>query len=354
MLSEEEGEDLDDLSEVYHSGKEIDPEEIDAYEIETPDGSYNTHSFDDEDYVPTAEDLERCNEFENVNTELDDIYSKEEDDKAKIPLTVGFKELEARGRQYLGRRNMVLRLVTGLLGMQGKSAWRASLNGFVKGCRPILGLDGYFLKGKYGGVCLSVLSLDANNGLFPIGVYMCRTECKESWLDFLAKIEPYLSAHPEKLTFISDRQKGLIDSVAHIFLHANHSFFSPYHFVASYVATYSSILHPVSDDTHWASPPYVVDPPPLQRGRGRPRKERKKGDNEVHKEQKNCGKCEGWEEVTVLQVGGHPILAEGEEEVKVLQVHQILAEGGEEVKMLHVHPMLADGGEELCKQITKG
>ncbi|KAF6160264.1 hypothetical protein GIB67_019033 [Kingdonia uniflora] len=69
-------------------------------------------------------------------------------------------------------------------------AFNASLNGFVKGCRPILGLDGCFLKGKYGGVCLSVLSLDANNGLFPIGVYMCRTECKEIWLDFLAKIEP--------------------------------------------------------------------------------------------------------------------------------------------------------------------
>ncbi|KAF6146836.1 hypothetical protein GIB67_018489 [Kingdonia uniflora] len=44
-------------------------------------------------------------------------------------------------------------------------------------------------------------------------------------------------------------------------------FFSPYHFVASYVATYSSIIHPVSNDTQWVSPPYVVDPPSLQRGR---------------------------------------------------------------------------------------
>ncbi|KAF6144333.1 hypothetical protein GIB67_024560 [Kingdonia uniflora] len=95
---------------------------------------------------------------------------------------------------------------------------------FVKGCRPILGIDGCFLKGKYGGVYLSVLSLDANNGLFPIGVYMCRTECKESCLDFLARIEPYLSAHSGKLTFISDRQKGIIDSVAEIFPHANHRF----------------------------------------------------------------------------------------------------------------------------------
>ncbi|KAF6154743.1 hypothetical protein GIB67_032355 [Kingdonia uniflora] len=443
------------------------------------------------DYVPTAEDLERCNEFENVDAKLDVIYSKEEDDKAKTPLTVGFKELENDGHTMVLRHGNFQHSCEGKLGAdntlcntpwvarevealvrdvtamtpkaiktrmktqygveisywtasnarqirmestvgsydQGyhdlpslcveilKSnpgsiartwrldetlqwtgtlvAFKASLNGFVKGCRPILGLDGCFLKWKYGGVCLSVLSLDANNSLFPIGVYMCKTECKESWLDFLAKIEPYLSAHPKKLTFISDRQKRLIDSVAEIFPHANHrfcfrymfknmkiyhkgehlerlswgaartfrqnekqkflnqlginiprandylekepyehwcrshfdctakcehitnnfikhleylmehyekydmeggdrnewvsisstgaSFISSYHFVTSYVATYSGIIHPVSDDTHWASPPYVVDPLPLQRGRGRPRKERRKGDNEMHK-----------------------------------------------------------------------
>ncbi|KAF6154553.1 hypothetical protein GIB67_027826 [Kingdonia uniflora] len=89
----------DDLAKVYHSDKEINPEEIDDYEIETPvnivlesesecddideeqerwvryvqvgidclgpeDGYYSTHSSDDEDYVPTTEDLERGNEFE--------------------------------------------------------------------------------------------------------------------------------------------------------------------------------------------------------------------------------------------------------------------------------------------------
>ncbi|KAF6170394.1 hypothetical protein GIB67_014324 [Kingdonia uniflora] len=78
-------------------------------------------------------------------------------------------------------------------------AFKASLNGFVKGCRPILRLNYYFLKGKYGGVCLSVLSLDANNGLFPIGVYIYRNECKDSWFDFLTKIEPYLSSKPRKM-----------------------------------------------------------------------------------------------------------------------------------------------------------
>ncbi|KAF6176541.1 hypothetical protein GIB67_007924 [Kingdonia uniflora] len=474
------------------------------------DGYYSTHSSDDKDYVPTAEELERGDDFEGVDVELDDIYSKEEDGRVKTPLEVGFKQLkvgmqwatvyEAREHMrrfgivnyftyisikndltrlrfkcseencewlvFISRNNdehtMLLRygnfqhscegrlgaenilcntpwvareveaLVRDVSAMTPKAiktrmktkfgveisywtAWNArqicmesivgsfdqgynelpslaSLNGFVKGCKPILGLDGCFLKGKYGGVCLSVLSLDANNGLFPIGVYMCRAECKDSWTDFLTKVEPYLSTHPGKLTFISnsesfnwwimkirgkpltkaferlslmlmklmfDRkikaeswdQSGLVPrAVKHLeYLMAHYeeyemeggdknewvsisstgarwvlnleertcqctewkltgmpcihaasvliprrqalkSYFSPYHFVASYVATYSGIIYPVSDETHWGSPPYMVDPPPLQRGRGRPRKEKIR-DDEVNKVQKKCGKC---------------------------------------------------------------
>ncbi|KAF6138731.1 hypothetical protein GIB67_040863 [Kingdonia uniflora] len=56
-------------------------------------------------------------------------------------------------------------------------SFKAALDGFTKGCRPILGLDGCFLKGKYGGQYLSIISLDASNGLFPIAVFLCRSEC---------------------------------------------------------------------------------------------------------------------------------------------------------------------------------
>ncbi|KAF6176954.1 hypothetical protein GIB67_027754 [Kingdonia uniflora] len=58
------------------------------------DGYYNTHSSDDDDYVHTAQDLDRGNEFEGVDVELDNIYIKEEDDKVKTPLTVGLTKLE--------------------------------------------------------------------------------------------------------------------------------------------------------------------------------------------------------------------------------------------------------------------
>ncbi|KAF9602671.1 hypothetical protein IFM89_030559 [Coptis chinensis] len=51
----------------------------------------------------------------------------------------------------------------------------------VTGCRPVIGLDGCFLKGKYGGCCLTSIGLDAMNGLFPIGFYVCKGENKDTW-----------------------------------------------------------------------------------------------------------------------------------------------------------------------------
>ncbi|KAF6168255.1 hypothetical protein GIB67_011640 [Kingdonia uniflora] len=53
--------------------------------------------------------------------------------------------------------------------------FKGSLDGWLNGCKPILGINGCFLKGKYGGVCLSAIYLDGNNGLFPIATYLCRT-----------------------------------------------------------------------------------------------------------------------------------------------------------------------------------
>ncbi|KAK3223498.1 hypothetical protein Dsin_010523 [Dipteronia sinensis] len=41
--------------------------------------------------------------------------------------------------------------------------------GFFEGCRPFIGVDGCHLKRPFGEVLLPAVSLDANNGLFPIG-----------------------------------------------------------------------------------------------------------------------------------------------------------------------------------------
>ncbi|KAF9618017.1 hypothetical protein IFM89_039414 [Coptis chinensis] len=103
-------------------------------------------------------------------------------------------------------------------------AYKASLDGFINGCRPIIGLDGSFLKGKYGGCCLSAMALDAQNGLFPIAIYICRGENGDTWKKILSQLRPYLIIHKEPLTFISDRQKGLIEAVDAVFPEAKHRY----------------------------------------------------------------------------------------------------------------------------------
>lgn len=45
-------------------------------------------------------------------------------------------------------------------------SFKANLKGWKRGCRPIIGLHGCFLNGKYSGVCLAAISMDANNGMF--------------------------------------------------------------------------------------------------------------------------------------------------------------------------------------------
>ncbi|MCL7029985.1 hypothetical protein MKW94_014270 [Papaver nudicaule] len=85
--------------------------------------------------------------------------------------------------------------------------YKASLDGFLNGCRLVIGLDGTFLKGKYGGMVLAAMGLDNNNGIF-IAIYVCRNECKETWNKFLEILAPHVTQEEKPITFISDQQKG--------------------------------------------------------------------------------------------------------------------------------------------------
>ncbi|KAF6141148.1 hypothetical protein GIB67_006593 [Kingdonia uniflora] len=108
--------------------------------------------------------------------------------------------------------------------------FKASYDGWLRGCRPVLELDGCFLKGKYGGACLSIIGFDGNN----------------------------------------DRQKGLIKAVADNFYNCNHRYCSEYHWVSTYMKAYASTVYPVADETSWVKPPREFRPPPLLRPTGRP------------------------------------------------------------------------------------
>ncbi|XP_074377858.1 uncharacterized protein LOC141719381 [Apium graveolens] len=57
--------------------------------------------------------------------------------------------------------------------------------GWKEGCRPILGLDGCFLKTVCGGQLLSAVGRDGNNSIFPVAMAVVETESYDSWKWFL-------------------------------------------------------------------------------------------------------------------------------------------------------------------------
>ncbi|XP_062103414.1 uncharacterized protein LOC133814474 [Humulus lupulus] len=94
---------------------------------------------------------------------------------------------------------------------------KACKDGF-KSCRPLVGLDGYFLKGYCKGILLVVVGIDAENSMFPIAYAICEKENTETWIWFLTLLKEDLSEVDHRnFTMISDRQKGLSNALSTLF-----------------------------------------------------------------------------------------------------------------------------------------
>ena len=52
--------------------------------------------------------------------------------------------------------------------------------GFIKGRRPIVGMDGCHLKGIHKRQLLSAVGIDANNEMYPIAFSGVKAKCKDS------------------------------------------------------------------------------------------------------------------------------------------------------------------------------
>ena len=48
-------------------------------------------------------------------------------------------------------------------------------------CRPLIGLDGCFLKGEYRGQLLTAIGKDGNNQMLPIAYAVVEAETTELW-----------------------------------------------------------------------------------------------------------------------------------------------------------------------------
>lgn len=80
--------------------------------------------------------------------------------------------------------------------------------GFFGGCRPIIGLDGCHLKGRFGGQILSAITKDANDNIFSVAFAVVQQENKDSWVQFLQQFSDDIGNPGQlNLVFITDRQK---------------------------------------------------------------------------------------------------------------------------------------------------
>ena len=96
--------------------------------------------------------------------------------------------------------------------------FEAMRKGFVEACRPFIGLDGCHLKGNFGGVLLVVVSLEGNNGLFPVAYGVLECECKDSWGWFPTCLETIIGQSSSRVPYVimSDKQKVWILKLCYI------------------------------------------------------------------------------------------------------------------------------------------
>jgi hypothetical protein len=80
--------------------------------------------------------------------------------------------------------------------------------GFLRGCRPLICVDGCHMKTKYKGLLLTVVGIDPNDCIYPIAMGLVEVECTSSWEWFLSTLKDDLNiTNTSPFTIMSDKQK---------------------------------------------------------------------------------------------------------------------------------------------------
>jgi hypothetical protein len=80
-------------------------------------------------------------------------------------------------------------------------------------CRPVLCVKSAPLCGKYQGVLLTALALDANDCLVPVAFAVAESETKDSWLWFLRNVKQAVVKERSGVCIIHDCKAELVDAV---------------------------------------------------------------------------------------------------------------------------------------------
>ncbi|KAJ9561814.1 hypothetical protein OSB04_006974 [Centaurea solstitialis] len=101
--------------------------------------------------------------------------------------------------------------------------FKAVKDGWKLGCRPVIGLDGCFLKSICKGELLTTIGRDANSQVYLIAWAVYDIENKENWSQFINFLAKDLElSQGAGLTLLSDQHKGLIEVVKDILPQVSH------------------------------------------------------------------------------------------------------------------------------------
>ncbi|KAM6543336.1 hypothetical protein CsatB_007783 [Cannabis sativa] len=101
-----------------------------------------------------------------------------------------------------------------------------ALDASIKGwgaCRPIVVVDGTFLKAAYGGTLLCACTQDAAGHIFPLAFCVADSENDQSWKWFFKKFKEAYGVR-EHQCLISDRNESLIKAAREIYPEIAHSY----------------------------------------------------------------------------------------------------------------------------------
>ncbi|XP_021730019.1 uncharacterized protein LOC110696989 [Chenopodium quinoa] len=98
--------------------------------------------------------------------------------------------------------------------------------GCLSSCRPLIGVDGCHLKGPYPSQILVAVGKDGNNNIYPIAWATAEIKNTETWVWFLESLMKALRDEDQGLgyTFISNRQKGLVEALHQVVPYADTRF----------------------------------------------------------------------------------------------------------------------------------
>ncbi|CAD5313668.1 unnamed protein product [Arabidopsis thaliana] len=123
-------------------------------------------------------------------------------------------EIETTSGTFIGSKQRFLRCY--ICFKSQKDSWKGT-------CRPVIGIDGAFLKWDVKGHLLAAVGRDGDNRIVPIAWAVVEIENDDNWDWFLRQLASSLGlCEMQHLAIISDKQSGLVKAIHSILPQAEH------------------------------------------------------------------------------------------------------------------------------------